>query len=106
MTRGFWGQADDEQADDSDKQASKQANQRTNEQANYHLRLGVGITKKKLKALSRCDLASQGMSRTAGLHKPKGKDYEGASFGQENVRQMQDYPASWQGPRHLREPAP
>ncbi len=41
-----------------------------------------------------------------GLHKPKGNKYEGTSFGQENVRQMQDRPAQGQGPRYLREPTP
>ena len=30
-------------------------------------------------------------------------NYEGTSFGQENVRQVQDYPTSWQGSCNLRE---
>jgi len=36
----------------------------------------------------------------------KEADYEGTSFGQENVRQVQDHPAPRQGARHLREPPP
>ena len=36
----------------------------------------------------------------------EGNAYEGTSFGQEDVRQVQDHSSPWQGIRNLREPAP
>jgi hypothetical protein len=36
----------------------------------------------------------------------KEMNYEGTSFGQEDVRQVQDHSSPWQGLRYLRKPAP
>ena len=39
------------------------------------------------------------------MHNRKELRNEGTSFGQENVRQVQNHPTPWQGLRNLREPS-
>ena len=66
---------------------------------------GAGLWSKQSPAAG-CGYTVKKIRVALDLHKPKGIYYEGTSFGQENVRQMQDYPTPRQGSRHLRKPAP